>query len=182
MSIDTSLFEKINNLAGTSKVLDSLGIFFADYFQWILVAVLLLLFFWPKRNIIKNRIMDLSVIISVILSRLVITEPLKRLLHHGRPYVVLDTAKKLIGENGDYVSFPSGHAAIFFAMAMAIWFFNKKLGTWFFIGAILIGIARIFCGVHWPMDILAGAIIGILSAWIINKLFFKKYGHKIQNP
>ena len=88
----------------------------------------------------------------------------------------LETAEKLVAENKDFQSFPSGHAAIFFAIAMAIYFFNKKLGIVFFIGAVLIGFARIFTGIHWPSDVLAGAIIGIISGIIIIKLFFKKHG------
>jgi undecaprenyl-diphosphatase len=86
----------------------------------------------------------------------------------------LDTAKKLIAENADFKSFPSGHAAIFFAIATAVYLYNKKLGIWFFVVAILMGMARIFVGVHWPSDILGGAVIGIISGIIVGKIFKKK--------
>ncbi len=160
--LDVFIFEKLNGLVGNWKILDWIGIFLADYFPYILGAVLIALFLWKK-----NRLMVISAGISVFLSRLVIAEIIKRLYHHGRPYVILNTVNKLISENHDYQSFPSGHAAIFFALAMAIYFFNKKLGLWFFLGAITISVARIFVGVHWPSDVLAGAAIGIVSAIII---------------
>lgn len=166
--MDVFLFEKINNLAHVSKILDWVGIFLADYTLYIIGIIFLVLLFWKK-----NRLMVISAAISVVLSRLVIAEIIKNLLHRPRPYVILETAEKLITENKDFQSFPSGHAAIFFAIAMAVYFFNKKLGVVFFIGAILIGFARIFTGIHWPSDILAGAVIGILSGWIINKLIGK---------
>ena len=164
--MDLLFFQKLNGLVFTSKVLDYIGIFLASYLPWILGAILVALFIWKK-----NRIMVLSAAISVFLSRIVITEILKIIIHRPRPYVVLDLVKKIIPENSDLKSMPSGHAAIFFAIAMAVYLYNKKLGIFFFIGAILMGIARVFCGVHWPSDILVGAIIGILSAIIVDKIF-----------
>jgi undecaprenyl-diphosphatase len=47
---------------------------------------------------------------------------------------------------------------------MVVFFFHKKWSFLFFVGAVLIGIARVIAGIHWPIDILGGAIIGILSA------------------
>lgn len=168
--MDLYLFEKINGLVFTSKVLDYIGMFFADFCQYVIGAMIIVLLLWKK-----NRIMVLSAAISVFLSRLVIAEIVKIIVQRARPYMVLETANKIINENADFKSMPSGHAAIFFALAMAIYFYNKKLGIFLFASAILISLARIFCGVHWPSDILVGAIIGIISAIIIN------YGFKIKN-
>lgn len=166
--LDVFIFDKINGLANVSKILDWIGIFLADYFPYILGAILVIFLFWKK-----NRLMVISAGIAVFLSRLVIAEIIKRLYHHGRPYVILETAKKLISENHNYQSFPSGHAAIFFAIAMVVYFYNKKLGIWFFISAIIIGVARIFVGVHWPSDILAGAVIGIISGVLVRIIYTK---------
>ena len=66
-------------------------------------------------------------------------------------------------------SFPSGHASVFFALATAVFLFNKKWGYCFFVGAILIGLARIFVGVHWPLDIAGGLAVGILSVLLVWK-------------
>ena len=63
-------------------------------------------------------------------------------------------------------SFPSGHATFFFAMATAIYLYNKKWGIWFFVGAILISIGRVIAGLHYPSDILGGAIIGAFVAYV----------------
>ena len=155
--LDVFIFDKINGLANVSKILDWFGIFLADYFPYILGAILVLLFIWKK-----NRLMVISVGISVFLSRIVIAEILKLVIHRARPNMA------------DFRSFPSGHAAIFFAVAMAVYFYNKKLGIWFFIAAIIIGVARIFVGVHWPSDVLAGAMIGIISGIIVNKIIHKQ--------
>lgn len=173
--MDLYLFEKINGLVFASKALDYIGMFFADFYQYIIGAIIIVLLLWKK-----NRIMILSVAISVFLSRLIIGEAIKTIVHRARPYMVLETANKIITENADFKSMPSGHAAIFFALAMAVYFYNKKFGIFLFASAILISIARIFCGVHWPSDILVGAIIGIISGIIVGKII-KKYKTKKNN-
>ena len=50
---------------------------------------------------------------------------------------------------------------------MAIYFYNKKWGIVFFVAAILMALARIVAGVHYPLDILGGAAVGILSAYAV---------------
>ena len=170
------MFQKINGLAYLSKILDWVGIFLAEYTFYVIGVVFLILLFWKR-----NWLMVVSTVVSVILSRLVIAEIIKNLLHRPRPYIVLETAEKLIKENADFQSFPSGHAAIFFALAMAVYFFNKKLGIVFFVSAVLISFARIFTGIHWPSDVGAGAVIGVVSGIIINLVIKKYNGFKTKN-
>jgi undecaprenyl-diphosphatase len=74
----------------------------------------------------------------------------------------------LINESGS--SFPSAHAAWFFALAMTVWYANRKWGWWYFALATVMGIARIYAGVHWPFDIIGGAVIGIASGIFVHWL------------
>ena len=67
-------------------------------------------------------------------------------------------------------SFPSGHAAFYFAIATIVYFYNKKAGLGFFLASFLISISRVFVGIHWPADIMAGALVGIFSGWLIIKI------------
>jgi len=166
--MDVYLFNKINGLAGNWRIFDWIGIFFAEYLLWIVVGVLVVLFL-----IKKTRLMAICAGGSIVLGRLIITEIIKRLYSSPRPYIILEGVKKIIAGNTDYQSFPSGHTTIFFALATAIYFFNKKLGIVSFVVAILVGLSRIFVGVHWPIDILGGAVIGIVSG-ILVQIVFKK--------
>jgi undecaprenyl-diphosphatase len=179
--MDTLLFHKINGLAHFSSFLDSVGIFLATYFEYFLVVFLLIFLFWPKTKIVKNRLMVISSLVSAAISRFFIIEIIRFFYHRPRPYVALEAAEKIIAESKDFTSFPSGHAAFFFALATGIYFYNKKLGIFFFISAIAMGIARVFTGVHWPTDILAGAIVGVVVAWIVNKLMSKFVKHESKN-
>jgi undecaprenyl-diphosphatase len=99
--------------------------------------------------------------LSVILSRGLLTEIIRFVYSHPRPFDALNFAP-LIPESGN--SFPSGHASFFFALAMSIWFFSKEWGITYFILAALNGLARIYSGVHWPLDIIGGVIVGMGSA------------------
>lgn len=64
-------------------------------------------------------------------------------------------------------SFPSDHAALFAALAMGIFFRSKRAGAAMFAYVVLVTfVPRIYMGYHWPTDILAGSIMGILVAYV----------------
>jgi undecaprenyl-diphosphatase len=67
-------------------------------------------------------------------------------------------------------SFPSDHATASMAIAVAIWLYNRKLGTPLIVIALLIGLSRVYVGHHYPTDVLGGFIIGTVSALLVNKL------------
>lgn len=163
--MDYLIFQQINNLAGKYFWLDWLGIFLADYFQY-LVIFLAVIIFW------KNWRFYFQSVLAIILSRLVLTELIRFLYHRPRPFVSHQVNQLIFHDSVG--SFPSGHAAIFFALATIVYFYNKKSGCFLFVAAVLISLARIFAGIHYPSDILAGAVIGIFSGWLINKFIIKK--------
>ena len=66
-------------------------------------------------------------------------------------------------------AFPSEHAAIAFALSVTIFMHNKKVGWFYLISAIVIGVARVLANVHYPVDIVGGALLGTLVAVIVEK-------------
>lgn len=64
-------------------------------------------------------------------------------------------------------SFPSGHSQVVFNVATMLTLIYKKKGAWAYIPAVLVALSRIFLCVHYPTDVLCGAIIGVLSAVIV---------------
>ena len=65
-------------------------------------------------------------------------------------------------------SFPSDHATMFFALATGIWFLSRPLGLASMVHvAIVICLPRVYLGLHYPTDVLAGALIGVGVAWFI---------------
>lgn len=168
--MDYLLFTYINKFVGKCLYIDALAIFFADYLVYFLIAGAALIYFLIK----KERRFRYVLIIgsSVILSRLAITELIRLIWHRSRPFV--DYQVNQVIEHSASGSFPSGHVAFLFALAVAVYFFNKKWGIVFLILSLLVGLARVFVGIHYPLDILGGIVIGIVSAVVVRALIKKR--------
>ena len=86
----------------------------------------------------------------------------------------------LVGYRPQSSSFTSSHAANHFAIATFLYLSLKpRLNYWpalFFFWAFLISFAQVYVGVHYPLDITAGALIGILIGYLSGKLFNRNYG------
>ena len=108
-----------------------------------------------------------------LISRFVFTEIIRYFYNRPRPFEILSNIYQLL-EHSPGGSFPSGHAAFFFALATSVFFYRKIWGIIFFLAALSIGLARVSAGIHWPSDILAGAVVGILTSIIVN-LVSKKF-------
>ena len=163
MPLDTQLFYLLNNLAGQSPFLDGAVVFLASYLPYILVALFLLLLLFSQYSKREKLIIFLITGISVVVARLGATELIRFFYHRPRPFLTLPV-HQLLTDNA--WSFPSGHATFFFAMSTVIYFDNKKLGIFFFIATLLITVSRVIAGIHYPSDIIGGALIGITVAYI----------------
>lgn len=180
MNLDFYLFQNINGLASRYCWLDSLGIFFADYFGYILAAFL---FVFLIKDFKKYRIMVFLALASGVLAKFGFTELIRFFWDRPRPFI--ENNINLLLDNLNQPAFPSGHTAFFFALSALVFLYGKKesseskflqnIGLYFFACSFLIGLARVFTGVHWPLDILGGALVGIFSAWLILKIFKKHF-------
>lgn len=169
--MDIHLFRFINNFAGKWWPLDWLGVFLADYLGYFLILAVVIFLIKIKDQ--RQRIYFFSLAaLSVILARGLIVETIRYFYCQQRPFLVLEI-QPLIA-HASTGSFPSGHAAAFFALAFAVFFLGRKWGWRFFAFALLIGLARIFVGVHWPSDILAGVLIGWGSVLAVKKILPKR--------
>lgn len=121
--------------------------------------------------------MVLEAFIAAVFTRFILTAIIRWLWFRPRPFVI-ENFIPLIDQSPKEASFPSGHASFYFALSTIVYCYNKKIGILFYAASFLIVISRVFVGVHWPSDILAGAVLGILMGWILNKLF-RKHAHKI---
>ena len=93
---------------------------------------------------------------------------IKLFVQRPRPFHALENVRLLLGEK-DGFSFPSGHATTSFCLATAIAMRYPKLRYPIFIVAIIIALSRPYVGVHYPSDILVGAILGIFIGYIVTK-------------
>ena len=167
-------FRFINDLAGHNIWLDGFMVFVADKMGYLMILGVLFLA-WQSSNRLKTLLLTIG---SAILARVAFVELIRYFVYNPRPYLVLEKVNILINHEVSS-SFPSGHTTFYFALAMGVYLCNnrakpssglyghKKAGYVYFILAGLMGIARIFVSVHWPLDILAGAGLGIATAALI---------------
>ncbi|MDO8486382.1 MAG: phosphatase PAP2 family protein [Candidatus Staskawiczbacteria bacterium] len=170
MNIDLYIFNSINSLAFKWYWLDFTGFVIARYSEYILIVVLIL---FLAVNFERYWRMILEVIIAAILTRFVFVKIINELWFKSRPFVS-NNVNLLVDYNAKEASFPSGHASFYFALSTIVYSYNKKIGIIFYIVSLMIVLDRIFVGIHWPSDILAGAVVGVLVGLVLN-IIFKKY-------
>lgn len=155
------LFSILHNLSDYFLI-KNIALFFSYIFIYF---ILLFTLFWILYN--KKKVSSLILLFISLFSTWFFIRLLKIIFALPRP--VLENP--LIIEKG--FSFPSEHSAFLMALAIVILYLNKKLGIFFILFALLIGLSRIVLGVHYPIDVFFGWLIGWLFAFIIIS-FFKK--------
>ena len=167
MELDQKLFIWINSFAGKSSIVDNLAsILCSDHFFPVLLS-LLLLGLWFGANNLKNRVIyQKCVFISFIglaIANLNVAL-VNFIFFRDRPFNNHEVTL-LFYEPTDS-SFPSNAIAATTALACGVWIANKRLGSIAFIAVLIFGFIRVFSGIHYPIDILGGLLIGILSTLV----------------
>lgn len=125
-------------------------------------------FLSEKANVRKTaRILFVSLIASV-----AVVEVLKHMIDRPRPCEVLSGVVWL-GNVRVGFSFPSAHTAVSFVLASVFGSAYKRFATALFILATSVGISRVYLGVHYPSDVIGGALIGVAFSYATGKILDK---------
>ena len=135
----------------------------------------------------KTRKVGVTAGLSLALEAILINLTIKKIVGRTRPYVVNEAIEYITTRPSDN-SFPSGHTGCMFAVASVLFYMMpKKVGIPAMIIASLVGISRLYVGVHYPTDIIAGFIIGMFTGFIaklivekISKVLAKKKEEKLK--
>ncbi len=167
MGIDVLAFQFVHGLTGWAGMLDTAGVFFAQYLPYLLgIAIIIFIF---KSRSPKTRFKTfLFITLTALLSRGILTEAIGFFFLRPRPFDAFGFTP-LISVSG--ASFPSGHAAFFFAVSFAIFAIDRTWGWWFFVLSVLNGLARVFVGVHYPLDVAGGFLVALVSYFVIAPIF-----------
>lgn len=161
IAIDQWLFSFLNAKTASLPIIASLAIFFAEYALVLILAIVAVLYWRP---FCRMRIAILSLATAYAFSQLI-----GAFWFRPRPFLEL-VAHKLIEKSALEKSFPSDHATLSFAAATLLFSFHPRLGIAAYILAAAIAVSRVLVGVHYPSDVLAGALLGAMSTLSIVRL------------
>jgi len=160
--VNEQLFLTINGLSHQSPFLDRLMVFCAQYIPFILIALVVYLWLLGKKPGRRAAVRaTLSGGAALVLARIVGAfhyQALPSVLGLGRP-LILHAANN---------TFPSDHVSFSFGLAMSLLFSGSFLWAESLFLAVLVAFARVYVGVHFPLDVLAGALVGTAAAGIVH--------------
>lgn len=181
-NFNTTVFDSINQGAGKSAYLDSGMVFITHYMPYVMIALVVIYMVWwfPKRypgavSSLYRLAQSIEFICSLAMTYIVV-QFIKVAIASPRPFAVLPHTVLLIPDQGGF-SFPSMHTALTTAVAMSVLIHHRRLGLLLLVFALLVGVSRIFVGVHYPVDVLIGAVLGGGIALLVHLLFSRISRH-----
>jgi len=161
LSFNQDLFLAINSYAGHSRVWDTLGIVLGEGLPYLFIALEVWLYF-----VVRRKEEALLAFYATLLG-LGINQLIGLVYFHPRPF--MEGLGRLLIPHAPETSFPSDHMTFMASIALTLLFLpsTRRLGDWLLFLSVIGGLARVYIGVHYPLDILGGLIVGLISAGII---------------
>lgn len=155
LALDRQLFLLVNR-EWTHPVLDAVMKTVTDFDLWRVPLILVLLVVLARGRT-DTRLAILFAVLAVAVTDQLVASGVKPIFHRARPFDVLEDVRKLVGAH-DW-SFPSAHAANTFAAGVFLALRFRRLAPILVLPA-LVAYSRVYVGVHWPSDVVAGAALG----------------------
>lgn len=165
MPTDLASFRAINDLAGRWDALDAFFVFLATYLVFVMGALVLgyVAVAWKTPHF-EGRVENLAHALWAAAIGFLLERIIGYLWFRPRPFATLEGVTKLADRLATEKSFPSAHATFAFALAFGIALHNKRWGRTLLVLAAFVALGRVAAGVHYPSDVLAGALVGFAAA------------------
>ena len=168
---DEKVFHWINGLAGHVSLLDQIIKWVvSDYLIPVGLALALVGLWFAGSDMLTRQRHQIGLFVA--LSSMALSSWAVFIINglYFRPRPFVDHDVYLLFYQPTDSSFPANPIAATFGIAAAVWGVNRRIGTVLLIAAGLYGFARVYAGVHYPLDIIAGALIGIVITFLVFKL------------
>ncbi len=166
--MEWSILHTLNNFLYHHDAVEDPLLFYINVSETLFVATLGFVFLlangerrraWRRTAVAAGLSAGLALAVGKVISELV---------DRSRPFVVDPSGVHLFSGHTADPGFPSDHATGAFAVAMAIWLRNRRWGTVALIAAAVLSVGRVAIGVHFPSDVVAGAVLGCGAALLLH--------------
>jgi undecaprenyl-diphosphatase len=167
--LDWSLFHAINSGVAARDWLEDPVTAFAGFAVTLYALATVALWFLARPyGALRWKLACASALASAAVAMLA-NQVISHAWDRARPYTAHEAATHLLSAPSPDPSFPSDHAAVGFAIAFAVLAFSRRGGILFLAFATLIGLSRIALGLHYPSDVVAGALVGWFAAMLVTR-------------
>ena len=160
--LNISIFNAINHLAKSNIILDKFGIILAKYMP--IIFVLFMIYLWFRESNVKNIVLysGYSSIVGIALNF-----SIGLFYFHPRPF--MEHIGKLLISHAPETSFPSDHTTFMLSIAFTFLYFKRTRipGVILSLLGITGGVARVFCGLHFPFDIVGSIFVAVLTSFVV---------------
>lgn len=165
--LDYKCFNFINNKVQQYPLIDNVMIIFAEYVQYAFGILIILLWIKNKTN---YRVIAFQTLFAIILAYS-INRIVEIFIYRERPFIS-HSIKQLVDHTANS-SFPSDHATAAIVIATTLWLSAYRSKYIWFILALGVAFSRVWVGVHYPLDVIAGIVHGILIASFTRYVVFR---------
>lgn len=166
-SIEWSILHTLNNFLYRHDAVEDPLVAYVNASEALFVATLVLVFLFANGEARRAwRRAALAAVLSAG-AALAIGKVISEIVDRARPFVVEPHGVHLFTGHAADPSFPSDHATGAFAVAMAIYLRNRAWGTFALVAATVLAVGRVAIAVHFPSDVLAGAVLGCAVALVL---------------
>ena len=164
--MDFNAFKAINDFAYGHDWFEDVLLFFAEDVQYLFVALLAGLFLargkWQSLNA-RHGVIAAGLAAAL---GLAIAHGITLVWDRPRPYDAHSGVHLFVAPSSD-PSFPSDHATAAFAIAVSLFLRSRRVGAVALAMAVVLGLARVAVGAHYPSDVLGGALLGTMAALVL---------------
>lgn len=167
--MDAAVFRSVNRFSRRTGWLHPIGVGFAKY-GIVVFGVALLLGWWLGRSQADTaRVAAVACAVVAVFVALGAAQVIGHVVARARPYDAMAGVRVLVSRTKDF-SFPSDHATASGAVAAGLWFVDSRLGRVAAGLALVMAAARVYVGAHYPVDVVAGLLLGAAVAVVLNRL------------
>lgn len=165
--MNLELFNFFFQIGKTYPLIGTIAVFISGPLSFVVVPFGVTLYFFI---ISKNKMSMFALIYLSLFSSWFFARLLKEIFRLDRPFVTHQLAP-LVHTAG--YSFPSEHAAVYGALSVILFSLDKPLGYAMMVFTVLVMVSRLIVGVHYPLDVLAGVCVGIVSGLFFIRVISK---------